>query len=119
MIGAQREAVPMLSNCRNVEGKTSWHDGRFYSAVYNLLGGGEVSRIVTDFVEPNSSVIDIGCGPGIFILDLVETRQPVRAVGIDLSSKMIAHAEKVAKQKQLQNIDFYHLNALELTNRIQ
>ncbi len=46
-------------------------------------------RIIGDWVEPNSSVLDLGCGRGDLLDYLVQARQ-VSAVGVDLEFANIA-----------------------------
>ncbi|MCX6952285.1 MAG: methyltransferase domain-containing protein [Verrucomicrobia bacterium] len=40
-------------------------------------------QIIGDWVEPNTRVLDLGCGPGVLLDYLVQTKQ-VSAVGVDL-----------------------------------
>ncbi len=40
-------------------------------------------QIIGDWVEPNTRVLDLGCGPGVLLEYLVQTKK-VSAVGVDL-----------------------------------
>ena len=65
-------------------------------------------RIVTRLLEltDGEAVLDVGTGPGIFPLELRKRGYGNRVVGIDLSAKSIAVAEKRAKRKRFPNLDF-------------
>jgi methionine biosynthesis protein MetW len=45
-------------------------------------------KVILDWVETNSSVLDLGCGNGDLLLELVKQRQ-VRAQGIEIDEKAI------------------------------
>jgi len=46
-------------------------------------------QIIGDWVEPGTRVLDLGCGPGVLLDYLVQTKQ-VSAVGVDLDFARIA-----------------------------
>ena len=64
---------------------------------------------ISALIEDNSSVIDIGCGIGSLLLNL-STRYN-KAVGIDVSSKMINYAKKRQMRGNYPNVEFHHLCA--------
>jgi methionine biosynthesis protein MetW len=45
-------------------------------------------QIIGDWVEPNTRVLDLGCGPGVLLDYLVQTKK-VSAVGVDLDFQRI------------------------------
>ncbi|MGA8231742.1 MAG: methyltransferase domain-containing protein [Candidatus Acidiferrales bacterium] len=50
-------------------------------------------------LEPGAAVLDVGCGPGIDLFDMVELVGPAgRLVGLDASEAMIAEARRRAKE---------------------
>ncbi len=51
-----------------------------------------------------SSVLDIGCGPGRFAVEFA--RKVKQVVGLDISSKMLEHARENARQAKCENIFF-------------
>ncbi len=55
-----------------IKDKTSWYDGKIYSVMYRYLGGNTFDEITSSLIEPESSVIDIGCGPGTLIFHLIK-----------------------------------------------
>jgi len=56
----------------------------------------------------NSSVLDIGCGPGRFASEFAKKTTDV--TGIDISDKMLDYAVKNAKAENLTNVSFKNLN---------
>jgi ubiquinone/menaquinone biosynthesis C-methylase UbiE len=53
-------------------------------------------------------ILDIGCGSGHFLREYLKDRPEVRAVGIDISSSMIAEASRKAADAGLNNLKFIH-----------
>jgi len=51
------------------------------------------------FIEPNSSLIDLGCGNGVFLNYVNQNRKNMKLLGIDISSVAIKQL------KQFYNID--------------
>ncbi len=58
-------------------------------------------------------VLDIGCGPGGWALDMAKTYEHMNVVGIDTSKTMIAHAREEKKLHGLKNIKFEVMDALQ------
>lgn len=50
------------------------------------------------------TVVDIGCGPGLFALEFARTAR--RAVGIDYSARFVEHAKKLAVERDVTNAEF-------------
>jgi len=101
-----------------IKDKKSWYDGKLYADMYKYLGGKTLDEITTKLIEPDTSIIDIGCGPGMLIFHLIRNSRCKRAVGVDLSSKMIDYANILKKRGNFQNMDFYHMNAVNLSEQI-
>ena len=58
-------------------------------------------------INSNSSVLDLGCGPGLYTSALA--KRGAKVTGIDVSSNSIAYAHKKAKQENL-NIEYINAN---------
>jgi ubiquinone/menaquinone biosynthesis C-methylase UbiE len=53
-------------------------------------------------LAPGAAVLEVGCGPGTDVLDLVEVVGPAgRLVGLDASEAMIAEARRRASERQI------------------
>ena len=61
----------------------------------------------------NSKVIDICCGTGQFAFLLANKCKHV--VGIDHSSKMIKYAKNKKNDRGVENVEFFHLTAFNLS----
>jgi SAM-dependent methyltransferase len=58
-------------------------------------------------------VLDIGCGPGGWVLDMAYTHPHLRATGIDISQGMIDYANALAHANGLDNAQFHVANAID------
>ena len=68
-----------------------------------------------DEIEKGSSVLDIGCGAGFDLVVAARLTGPQgRVVGIDLTSEMIARAEKNLNLTDLENIEVMSVDSEEL-----
>ncbi len=83
---------------------------RKFSAYYHK----QLERYLQYLIPSNSSVIEIGCGTG----DLLAALNPIRGVGIDISSKMIGIARKKFPHLQFETGDFENLELEEKFNYI-
>src|SRR5690606_4974225 len=65
----------------------------------------EVLKFLRDkgALEKNSSVLDIGCGPGKYALAFA--KEVKRVTGTDISPKMIEYAKENAESRGLRNIE--------------
>jgi SAM-dependent methyltransferase len=96
------------------ENKNHWYDGWFYDKFIapnqdRLFG--EIKKII----EPNSNVIDVGCGTGRFPFSVADKVSKV--VGIDLSKKNIAKANQILSRKPNSKISFHHANLSNLNSQ--
>lgn len=93
---------------------TRWFNTTFRKAIferYNITfeQAGDLS---------GKAVLDIGCGPGIYSVDLAQ-RGARRVVGIDLSANMVGLAEREADRFGMENVcefrvgDFYYIDLCE------
>ncbi len=51
-------------------------------------------------------VLDIGCGNGVTTLEAARRSTPGRAMGLDLSSSMLAVARRRASEQRIVNVEF-------------
>ena len=68
---------------------------------------------VTDEINPNETVIDVACGTGAQIFELLKKGNKV--IGVDFSESMIEHAQKTCKKRNLNNAEFYIGDATDLS----
>lgn len=88
-----------------------WYDGWFYARFIDSELGPR--KRVLGFIEPGSTVIDVGCGTGGFALKLAGKCK--RVVGVDISGKQIQAAQKRVTKAGVKNVEFVHGNAADLT----
>jgi ubiquinone/menaquinone biosynthesis C-methylase UbiE len=61
-------------------------------------------------------VLDIGCGPGGWLLDVTTQYPHIHGVGIDISQLMIAYATSVVKSEKRANVQFRVMDITEPLN---
>lgn len=97
-----------------MENKNHWYDGWFYDKIIAPNQDrmfGEIKKLI----EPNSNVIDVGCGTGRFSFSIAEKVNKV--VGVDLSSKNITTANKTLQKNPNNKISFLHTNLANLISQ--
>ncbi|MFH0819654.1 MAG: methyltransferase domain-containing protein [bacterium] len=67
---------------------------------------------ILKFVEPDTKVLDAGCGEGV--LSILMAQKGAEVIGCDISGPNIAAAENLARQNQLTNIKFLVADAENL-----
>lgn len=60
-----------------------------------------------------NDVLDIGCGPGGWVLELAQQFPDIQVSGLDISAGMIDYARVLARASHLENAHFHVGNALE------
>lgn len=60
-----------------------------------------------------TSVLDLACGPGGWVLDVARTYPGLDVVGVDISQTMITYARARAKSQRLRNASFQSMNILK------
>jgi len=74
------------------ENKDHWYDGLFYDKI--IAPNQDRLFVQTkNLIEPNSKIIDIGCGTGTFSFSVHEKYKSV--LGIDLSKRNIERANHI------------------------
>jgi len=96
-------------------GKSFWDNraDEFNKLVCQGNADERIKRIVEFLLEnslltKNSSVLDIGCGPGRFAVEFA--KQSADVTGLDISDKMLDYAVKNATAADLTNVLFENLN---------
>jgi len=95
--------------------KKHWYDGWFY-AIFVDPWEKEIGETISNFIENDSTVIDIGCGTGAIVFRLAKKCK--RVVGIELSLKMIQYANKQKEKGNYPNVEFIHADAANLSEII-
>lgn len=62
-------------------------------------------------LEGIDTILDIGCGPGGWTLDVAHQYQHKRVIGIDISTTMIEYARALAFSQHLDNAEFHVMDA--------
>jgi len=62
------------------------------------------------------AILDVGCGPGGWALDVAQTYPDRKVVGIDISATMVTYAQAQATAQRLSNVTFMVMNALQPLN---
>ncbi|MBX2990255.1 MAG: class I SAM-dependent methyltransferase [Bacteroidetes bacterium] len=91
--------------------KFHWYDGWFYDR-WIAPHQDEMFARIREIIEPQSSVLDVGCGTGRLAFLLADTCD--RVLGIDLSSRNVATARLVLSKHSRANVAFSHTTASEL-----
>ncbi len=59
-------------------------------------------RIVGPYIKPGDTVIDLGCGPGFFSIDMAQlVGDSGHVYAVDLQSQMLAHVNRQALKKNV------------------
>ena len=86
--------------------------GLFYSTIIDPLLR-QLRKQVASEVKSGENVIDIACGTGEQVFDLVEKAESV--TGIDLSASMVKHANRVMHQRKIRNASIEVADATDLS----
>lgn len=52
------------------------------------------AEIISQYIKPRSTILDIGCGDGILIDHVSKNNSPRKVMGIDISKKAIEYTKK-------------------------
>ena len=69
---------------------------------------GRVTGLLPPLLEDEefTSILDVGCGPGRWALDMAADRPEAEVTGIDLSREMMNYANARARTQHLKNVSF-------------
>ncbi len=96
--------------------KHHWYDGWFYDTLI-APNQDRLFAQIKNLVDPQSSIIDVGCGTGRLEFTLAGKCKSV--LGIDISERNIKRALHTLLQHPNHNISFRHLNLSEIINEKQ
>lgn len=96
-----------------VENKNHWYDGWFYD-IFIAPNQDRLFRQISDLIEKNSTVIDVGCGTGRFSFFIAEKCKTV--LGIDLSERNINRADHNLAGYQGNKITFRHTSLNQIAS---
>ena len=70
-------------------------------------------KIVGPYIKKGNTVIDIGCGPGFFSIEMAKlVGKNGKVIAVDLQEKMIAHVKrKAARHGMLDRMEFHQCDA--------
>lgn len=75
-----------------------------------------IQWMATNFLKPNSSILDLGCGPGLYAERLAQLGHKVR--GLDFSKRSVEYARQSAEAKGL-SIEYHYQNYLTMDYKEQ
>lgn len=90
-----------------MQNKNHWYDGWFYDKII-APNQDRMFREIKNLIEPNTKILDVGCGTGRFSFSIVDKVNKI--VGIDLSSKNITTANQTLQRNPNNKISFLHTN---------
>jgi ubiquinone/menaquinone biosynthesis C-methylase UbiE len=113
----------MTENQQSQQGHTYVMDPESPTEMARLM---LIDRLITEgmqgvFAERSNldnieAILDVGCGPGGWALDVAHIYPDRRVVGIDISTTMVTYAQAQATAQRLSNVTFLVMNALEPLN---
>jgi ubiquinone/menaquinone biosynthesis C-methylase UbiE len=62
-------------------------------------------------IPQQAAILDIGCGPGEWMLEVARQFPESQITGIDISKMMIAYAQHTAREQELHNVSFFVMDA--------
>lgn len=83
---------------------TGWYDGSLYARLLDPLTVTPFERLLKNMIDERTSVVDVGCGTGSTVMAL--SGHCASAVGIDISPRMIAYAEKMRRKNAIDTVSF-------------
>ena len=109
--------MSMAGTIANVEMARAWDgeegvDWTVNARRYEASGEAVWARLdLHDLIAPTDQVLDIGCGTGKSTLDAARVASSGSALGVDLSSRMLAYAGQRARREGVENVAFLQADA--------
>lgn len=105
------EKLPVQENgyLLNPENATEMARLMLQDRLINEIVGGPFPEL--EELESIDSILDIGCGPGGWALDIARSYPKKEIIGIDISTMMLAYASEQKKLHGLKNIYFEKMDA--------
>jgi ubiquinone/menaquinone biosynthesis C-methylase UbiE len=72
------------------------------------------AAFVIPHLTPGVSVLDVGCGPGSITCDFAGLVAPGKVTGLDRSPDVITHAQELASDRGVENVEFVAGNIYDL-----
>lgn len=92
-----------------------WRKGPAFSFLAGIDFDSEFSAVLESAApSPDSDILDIACGSGLYTRPLARKVPRGSVVGLDLSRAMLSYAAKRAKKEGLSNASFVRASALAL-----
>lgn len=91
--------------------KDHWYDGWFYDRII-APNQDKMFGEIKNLINPNTSVVDVGCGTGRFSFSIADKVKEI--VSVDLSKKNIDTANKTLLKNPNSKISFHHTNLKNL-----
>ncbi len=114
-LGWEQEVLKNMSvEYRNLTSRITNHDdlveaARLANKTQLLLRslGGLLPGMKSSYLEQTRAVLEIGCGPGVWALELARTYPHMQIVAVDPSLTMISYARKMlVKEQPRENIEY-------------
>lgn len=93
----------------HLKNKDHWYDGLFYDIVI-APNQDKAFSLIKNIIEPNSTLLDVGCGTGRLAFQIADKCKHVDA--IDLSRRNIELANRKLIKNPKSNIKFIHADVL-------
>ncbi len=87
---ATHQQIANVSDEELVKRMISSHDDRFDDAFWSYF-----NEFVDPFLNSGAQIVDVGCGPGLFLRDLRQRYPEAKLFGSDVTLAMIDYAEEV------------------------
>ncbi len=94
------------------ENKDHWYDGLFYEKLI-APNQDRLFAQIKNIIEPNSKIIDVGCGTGRFSFTVQDKCKSV--LGIDISKRNIDRANLLLSKNPKSYITFEHKSVKEIS----
>ncbi|PJA96984.1 MAG: hypothetical protein CO129_03625 [Ignavibacteriales bacterium CG_4_9_14_3_um_filter_34_10] len=96
------------------QNKNHWYDGWFYD-VFIAPNQDRLFSLIKNIIEPDLSVLDVGCGTGRFSFTIADKSKSV--LGIDLSKRNIEKAKSNLAKYPNEKISFTHSTISDLISQ--